>query len=111
MKICKRNINAIYKEGPSYPYKDEEGFDCHTWDYIITVEVAPGKVYTLKRTFDHVHEFDLLLDTCLRISSASFIHTENWNDGTPWDRYLIPQTWDEEKAAHYERCDLEGIAP
>lgn len=90
-------------EGPLYEELGEDGYYTY-YDYFIVATAEDGQTYTLKRSFNR-HEKDKRDRVFKRISDSLVIDIEHWYEGSVWDSYLIPQTYEEEKrdALEFER--------
>ena len=103
MKIVKCEVIP----GPSYEYPMNHPDDPQemgtTWNLLIVATTADGTEYTHVREFDMKHEKKEARDFAALVSGGRGINLLVWNEGTPWDQYKTPQTWDQEKAEALER--------
>lgn len=65
----------------------------------IEIELG-GNTYTLNRSFNPTED-ELAIKTFDRISASMNIDLEHWTQGSVWDQYREPQTYQEEKDAYY----------
>lgn len=85
------NINIAYSiQSPLFIRAGKEAFTM-----LVIAEDLEGNAHTHQHDFDTKEAADVFAD---RVLDHGAINTEFWHEGTPWDRYLIPQSWEEEKA-------------
>jgi len=88
-------------EGPSYEYVMEDGIGS-TWNLLIKARLGDGRTFTHLKEFDMLHEKEDAAYFANKITSAGFIDLKYWYEGSPWDKYSTPQTYEEEKAEALE---------
>ena len=92
-------VSVDYQEGPLYEVQLEDGVG-HYYNYFVVAEDQYGNRYTHVRNYTH-HEKEARDRMIERIRRAGRINLEHWLVGTVWDSYLVPQTYEEEKADYY----------
>lgn len=75
--------------------KDEENHDIINFRYAIVAWVD-GVAYTHLVEFSRV-DIDRAMRLEDRIEERGYINLDHWVEGTPWDRYRTPQTYEEER--------------
>ena len=100
----KKIVKCEVVPGPAYelPPHWEDGSVVTTWDLLIVATTADGLEYTRSRTFDR-DEPEKAANTAEFVERMGYIDTEMWLEGSPWDKYRVSQTWDEERAEALER--------
>lgn len=87
---------VLIMETPLYRMgKDEEGHDIINFRYAI-VAMVEGIPYTHGVEFsrDDLDRAERLVE---RVRDRGYIDLDHWVQGTPWDYYRIPQTYEEER--------------
>ena len=92
---------AIEVAGPSYVEQWEDGPRTN-YDYYAQATTGDGRTYTHNRAFrwNERQKLRLLLD---RVIAVGEIDLDHWWEGTVWDAYKEPQTYEEERAEYEEK--------
>ena len=69
---------------------------------VVATSKRTGANYTLSYPFE-AYERDRIVKLVSRIRKAGRINLEYWDEGTPWDYYMVPQTYEEEREEALER--------
>ena len=91
--------------GPLYEktYEDHVGT---AYDHFLVVQGVDGNDYTYRQSFNDDRQGWTIEagETVARIlNEVGIIDLPYWQIGTPWDAYLVPQTYEEEKRDALER--------
>lgn len=71
------------------------------YDYFVEAVVG-GKAYTLNHVVRWWEGSAKVEELVARIEAKGQINLEHWSEGTCWDAYKTPLTWEEEKAKALE---------
>ena len=95
--------NAMCEASDPY-YSGEEFLEgpMAVYDYFIQTYVA-GKTYTLNHVFRWWEGEEAAEEMVAKIYAKGYIDLAHWSEGTCWDAYKTPQTWEEEKAEALEK--------
>jgi len=92
----KQAIHEAYlMESPLYEVALEDGMGT-AWCYLMVAKGTDGIEYTHYRTFEH-YQADDANKIIASINARGIIDLEHWTEGTAWDYYKEPQTYQEEK--------------
>ena len=94
--------SAIVLETPSYEGKDDEGYPTSLFDYVVMATDYDDCEWTHRKTFNYNDGLDAPMFFAVKVEDQGSINTDFWDEGNPWDRYKVPQTYEEEKAQALE---------
>lgn len=86
---------ATVIEGPSFEDRDTEGHPVSNYSIFVVVETTKG-YYTHRHSFRAWESTDAE-DLAARVSARRHIDGDYWEEGTPWDAYRTPLSYEEEK--------------
>lgn len=91
-------------QSPLYWGKDYDGFDVDLYDLNVVVTLPSGKKYTHQRRFN-ANESMIVEEFVDVVRFKGYVDLTHWWEGTTWDRYNTPQSYEEEKeqALEFER--------
>jgi len=90
---------AYLMESPSYQITMEDGYGSD-WCYLMVAKDFDGIEYTHYRTFER-YQVEDANKIIASINARGIIDLEHWSEGTAWDYYKEPQTYQEEKDEAY----------
>lgn len=91
-------ITAYFIQSPEFEIITEDG-PGSDFNLQIVAETEAGTKYTHIKTFDRWE--DARADCFVKqVEARGKIDPAFWTEGTSWDQYATPQTWEEEKAEH-----------
>jgi len=98
-----QNIKSVeLGETPLYEGVDYDSLPATYFDYVVIATLEDGRVFTHSRAFNGTNERRYAENLVNVVRKRGKIDLYHWWEGTTWDRYKIPQTYEEEKAQALE---------
>ena len=90
---------AYFIESPLFEIMTEDG-PASTFNLQIVAETEDGRKFTHNRTYEAWQKDDAEKFSQWIVNLGRINVELHWHEGTSWDHYAVPQTYEEEMAEH-----------